>query len=291
MGIYDRPYYQDEQRPSFSLSGRSMIVNVIIVNVVVFIVDAFLFGNSNSAYRPSRIMAVHSDTLLKPWMWWQFLTYGFCHSPHNAGHILGNMLGLFFLGQEVERHYGSKLFLRMYLTSLIFCSLVWSATEVALGRHNSSLIGASGAVTTVILLFALNFPRRTILFMMFIPMPAWVLGVILIFFNLLGIHADTTGAVRIAYDVHLTGALYAWIFFKSGWAFGGWGNGGWTPKLKWPRRRPRLKVHDPDTRHQILDEQADAVLEKLHREGQESLTTRERRILEEYSRRMQQKRR
>ena len=34
-----------------------------------------------------------------------------------------------------------------------------------------------------------------------------------------------------------------------------------------------------------------AVLEKLHRQGQDSLTSRERRILEEYSRRMQQKRR
>ena len=43
------------------------------------------------------------------------------------------MLGLFFLGQEVERHYGSKLFLRMYLTALIVCSLAWGVTEVVLG--------------------------------------------------------------------------------------------------------------------------------------------------------------
>jgi membrane associated rhomboid family serine protease len=291
MGIYDRPYYQDEQRPAFSLAGRSVVVNLIIVNVVVFVIDAFLFGDRNVPFRPSNLFATWSDTLLKPWMWWQFLTYGFCHSPQSTGHILGNMLGLFFLGQEVERHYGSKLFLRMYLTALVFCSVAWSATEVALGHGASSLIGASGAVTAVVLLFALNFPRRTILFMMFIPMPAWVLGVILVLYNLVGVQSGTGGDQRVAYDVHLVGAVYAFVFFKTQWAFGNQMSGRWTPKIGWIRRKPKLKVHDPESRPRGLEEQADAVLEKLHRQGQESLTARERRILEEYSRRIQQKRR
>ena len=40
-----------------------------------------------------------------------------------------------------------------------------------------------------------------------------------------------------------------------------------------------------------MDAQADEVLEKLHRDGEASLTPRERRVLEDYSRRMQQKHR
>jgi hypothetical protein len=40
-----------------------------------------------------------------------------------------------------------------------------------------------------------------------------------------------------------------------------------------------------------LSAQADAILEKIGREGQDSLTAHERQVLEEYSRRMQQKRR
>ena len=127
--------------------------------------------------------------------------------------------------------------------------------------------------------------------MMFIPMPAWILGVMLIFFNLVGVHSDVIGGNRVAYNVHLVGAAYAFVFFKTGWSFGGWGDGGWLPSLRLPSRRPKLKVHDPENRHQVLDKQADVVLDKLHREGQESLSSRERRILEEYSRRMQQKRR
>jgi hypothetical protein len=184
------------------------------------------------------------------------------------------------------------LFLRLYLTALIVGSVSWSATELALGRTNSSLIGASGAVMAVTILFAMNFPRRTILFMMFIPMPAWLLGVILMAYNVLGVQSDTIGDKQIAYSVHLAGAAYALVFFRTHWALGLWPTAGWMPKIRWPRRRkPLLRVHDPENQHQLLDEQADAVLDKLHREGLANLTARERRILEEYSRRMQQKRR
>jgi hypothetical protein len=50
-------------------------------------------------------------------------------------------------------------------------------------------------------------------------------------------------------------------------------------------------VHDPDAGYAELDEEADRLLEKVHREGEESLTKKERRLLEAYSRRMRQKRR
>jgi hypothetical protein len=57
--------------------------------------------------------------------------------------------------------------------------------------------------------------------------------------------------------------------------------------------RPRLRVLDPgeDKRYHDLDEQADRILAKLHREGEGSLTAKERRLLEAYSRRVRQKRR
>jgi membrane associated rhomboid family serine protease len=289
MGIYDRPYYQDERRPSYAVDGQSMIIKLIIINAAIFILDAFFFRDNNP-YRPSELLSVKPDTLVKPWLWWQFLTYGFCHSPTNTGHILGNMLGLLFLGQEVERHYGSRLFLRMYLTALLLGSVIWAATHLAMGYHQLSLIGASGAVTAAIILFALNFPRRTILFMFFIPMPAWVLGVMIVFFNLWGVRSERPGLELTAFDVHLTGVVYAYLFFRTHWALG-WPSSMRLPQLRWPRRQPRLRVHTPDDRQHVLDEQADAVLEKLHRLGQASLTARERKILEEYSRRMQQKRR
>lgn len=287
MGIYDRPYYREESGYSFLTSGRSMIVNLIIVNVAVFLIDVILWRPTGGL---SHLLAVNTDTLTHPLRWWQFLTYGFAHDPNNAFHLIGNMLGLFFLGQEVEQIYGSRLFLRMYLTALVFCSVIWAITEMALG-HQGTLIGASGAVTTVVMLFALNFPRRTILFMMFIPMPAWILGVIVVLNNLWGTQQPSQGdGPRTAYEVHLMGALFGYLFFKTRWALGSnlVSLSGLRALVPWGK--PKLRIHrDSSERFQGLDEEADRVLEKLHRDGEASLTSRERRVLEEYSRRMQQK--
>lgn len=295
MGLYDRPYYQDEpQRRFSSFSGRTMIVNLIIVNAVIYFVDVLFIFNSDQAARgiPNGLdyfLAARSDTLLQPWTWWRLLTSGFAHDPQDAFHLIGNMIGLFFLGQAVEELYGRRVFLRMYLTSLVLCSLVWCITEVIAGYQNQWLVGASGAVTTVVMLFALNFPRRTILFMMFIPMPAWVLGVMIVVFNLIGARDPNS---RIAFDVHLVGAAYGYLFYKTRFELGSLlSPGSLARRFRWPRRKPKLKVHDPEERYRHLDAQADEVLAKLHRDGEASLSPRERRVLEDYSRRMQQKHR
>jgi hypothetical protein len=65
---------------------------------------------------------------------------------------------------------------------------------------------------------------------------------------------------------------------------------GGGPKVK---SRPKLKIHDPerDDPNRKQDEEADRILDKVNREGMESLTSKERRILEEYSRRMRKKHR
>ena len=56
---------------------------------------------------------------------------------------------------------------------------------------------------------------------------------------------------------------------------------------------PQLKVHDPEVeeRYREMDDEADRLLDKVHREGEASLSEKERRLLEDYSRRMRQKHR
>jgi hypothetical protein len=103
--------------------------------------------------------------------------------------------------------------------------------------------------------------------------------------------------VSIAFDVHLVGAAFAIAYYRFGWNLGrilpspAWLGGG-RPKFKF-RRRPKLKLHDPDAEdhYNEQDDQADRILEKVNREGMDSLSRKERRILEDYSRRMRQKHR
>ena len=99
MGIYDRDYYRQQQNPSMPSirMPQSIIGIIILINVVVFLVDAFTPDHWLSDH-----MAVHVYTLTRPWLWWQMLSYGFAHSPAGFGHIFANMLTLFFLGRDIE---------------------------------------------------------------------------------------------------------------------------------------------------------------------------------------------
>ena len=93
----------------------------------------------------------------------------------------------------------------------------------------------------------------------------------------------------VAYTCHLGGAAFAFLYFRTGWHLGRLLPG--MPSLKKLKPRPRLRVHDPDKHEQNLSQQVDQILKKIQEKGQDSLSKKERKILEEASRRYQQKHR
>lgn len=267
-----------------------MVGWLVAINVAVFVADGLLSPRDHAIVE---LLAAKVGTLTQPWLWWQFLTYGFAHSPFpDYWHILGNMLGLWFLGRDIEQTYGPKEFLRLYLTMIVLGGVVWSATSMAqgLGAH-VPLVGASGAVTGVVVLYALHFPRRMLLLFFVLPVPAWAVGVLIVVTNLSG--AAGLGNEHIAYGVHLAGVAFALAYYRFHWNLGRTFSGWRRPD--WFRRRPNLRVHRPNdqglsSENDTSDEE-DRILQKIHREGMDSLTRRERRLLEAASRRYQKHRR
>jgi membrane associated rhomboid family serine protease len=299
MGIYDREYYRDEPG-GFRIRKPGTIVGwIIIVNIVVFLAGA-LFSNKTPVVHNgvpdivttqplNDMLGLKAGDLVKPWLWWHFLTYGFCHA--SIGHIFGNMLGLFFLGPPIEQRYGQREFLRLYLTLIVFAGVAWAAVQWFSGANPlSGVVGASGAVVGVIVLFALNYPKQTLYLNFILPVPAWVVGVIVVIGDLYGA-AYHPG--QIAYQAHLAGAGLAFLYWRGGWNFTRLTDKVSPEKLF--QRRPKLKVHHPDDDIPDMKEAAraaemDRILEKVHREGEESLTRKERRTLQNESRRLREKR-
>lgn len=299
MGIYDRQYYREEPR-GFSLEsltrGRSVVMILIGINIAVFVLDAVL-GPSGPVFanqqpppgKASELLKLSVSDLTQPWLWWRFLTCGFAHG--GAAHLFGNMIGLFFFGRVAEQVYGSRKFLWMYLTAILAGSLVW-VLSARLSGFGGSVLGASGGVVAVVILFCLKFPHQKVflLILPFVGIPAWVLGLVYVGSDLMGAFGFHQNS-NVAFLVHLTGAAYAYLFFRTQWelsqampflAAGSVGN--------LFKSRPKLRVHSPETDEQLASK-ADAILDKLHREGEASLTARERKILEQYSRSIKQKNR
>ena len=289
MGIHDRDYYR-QQEPGVTLgTPRSMVVMLILVNVAAYFANGLFTppAGPRDLGQITTALAVSTDTLTQPWLWWKFVTYGFAHDPAGFQHILFNMLGLWFLGRAVENRYGRWEFLRLYLVMIVLGSLVWAAsTMVFKPGQAATLVGASGAVSGVVMLFILNNPRATL--MMFpipIPIKAWLLGVILVVVNLFG----AVGSIgSVAFGVHLVGMAFAYIYFANNLNLGRLIGGRFSLSALKPK--PRLRIHDPSDEESDLGKEVDRILEKIHREGEGSLTRKERRTLEAASREYQKRR-
>jgi membrane associated rhomboid family serine protease len=296
MGFLDRPYYgADNDQPLSMFRGRSTVTILIAINVACFLINALLGRVPPAApWVPAELqagdrlfgwMALTPDALIAPWRWWQFVTYAFAHDPSGLGHIGFNMLALFFIGPAVEQRLGSREFLRFYLLACVLGGVVWALRAFLLGG-GARLLGASGAVDATLMLFIFFYPQVEILLFFVLPVRAWVLGVLMVIFNLLGAGATTT-----AHDVHLAGMAFAAAYYFGGWRL----ENLWPPASigRWVQnlRRPRLKLHNPQRREAADADEADRILRKIHEQGEASLTKHERLVLERYSRQMRERRR
>lgn len=310
MGIHDREYYRGDEeqgvRWGFNSPAQSFNLKLIAALIVSFVVCVLAGGGL------TRMLSLSGDTLFKPWLWWQFITYAFVHDTNSGWHLAGNLLGLWFFGSEVEAVYGKRTYIGLFFSAVVLGALVWTTRIMFFGPDEASalanymLMGASGGVTAVVMLFCMKFPTRTILLAFVLPAPAWLLGVLIVLSDVMTGKGATGGGI--AFDVHLTGAVLAAVVFRYGHRFGwvggpprrvrrGGGGGGRRSWFSWLTPKPKLKIHaptsgeeiDPDVDYEELDERGDEVLAKWHREGEESLSPEERKILTAYSRRMKQK--
>jgi len=285
MGIYDRNYYREENeidlRPSWN--QKSAVSTLIIINVAVFVANMLLSKTVNQTYQGvvNELLMLSGDDFERPYMLWHVLTYGFCHDALGIWHLLFNMLGLYFLGRSVEERYGRWEFYRIYLITIVVCGLVWLIKQQFFESNGRVvLLGASGAVLCIEMLFVFNFPTARVFLFVF-PAPAWVLGILLVLTNFTS--SPSTG---IATDVHLTGILCAVAYFFLGLSFRFLGDirGGWR---RWLRRHagPKLKIHGESTNSVAADDdEADRILAKIHATGQDSISGKEKKFLERYSR-------
>ena len=255
MGIYDRDYYR-EQSQGISLGGdRTMVTNIVLVTVAFYIANMF----SPSDWLTDH-MELHVGSLTNPLEWYRFLTYVFAHDPHGVWHILGNMFVLWMFGRSVESVYGRREILWLYLVLIVVSGFAWAlGAKLSGGNPSHGVVGASGAVTGMVVLFALHFPKQTILLSFVLPVPAWLMAAL---FVLSDIYGAAHGGIRVAYTAHLAGAAFAFAYYRSGWRLTRFIPAGLSLDrlVKRARRRPRLRVHDPQREDVDLSHRVDEIL-------------------------------
>ena len=285
MGLYDRDYQRgdyDQGQPGYHVGApTTMTTKLVIVTCGVYLAQ-FL-----TDHWLTDAASLSSNWYRAPWLAYQLLSYGFLHSPADLWHIALNMFALWMFGRDVEARYGSREFLLFYLVAIVLAGLVWTLAEIP-SQRGGMMLGASGGVTAVLILFAFNFPHRTVLFMFVIPMPMWVLAVLIVVMDAFGATERDAGG-NVAFTAHLGGAAFGFLYYRSRMRLESW-----LPDqspLKRFRRKPKLRVIDPDAgERDETDSRVDEILKKIQDQGQDSLTRSERRILEQASREYQKRR-
>lgn len=251
-----------------SLRTSKAVLYLLIISLSVFVVQNIpVFGKwiENFGYlQPSLVMPGGQI--------WRLGTYLFLHG--DLIHILFNMIGLWMFGVELEDMWGTRRFVYFYLITGIGSGIL-SLFMVFLG--DNPIIGASGAIYAILFTYAYYFPNRQVLLFFIIPVPVWLIVLLMIFISLAGFLQMAGG---ISHITHLGGILLAFLYIRY-----------YDYAINWNTHRKAVKAEKTmrqNTERKIrkdryFEEVIDPILKKISEQGMDSLTKEEKRKLDEAS--------
>ena len=180
-----------------------MLMTLILI-AVTCVVTLLAFNNRKLA----GALILWPPAVTRRHEYWRLLSYGLVHA--NGQHLLFNMITLFFFGRAMEGLYAQYLgpfgFVLFYAGGLLDTNLpsYWANRNTA----NYHSLGASGAVSAVMLAFLLLQPWAMI-FVFYFPLPAILYAVAYIAYS---IYMDHRGADNVNHSAHMWGAAYGILF-------------------------------------------------------------------------------
>ena len=177
------------------IEGAPATYALIIANVIASVYG--FVGNSKFVDE----FSFRVGALIRDKQHYRVFTSSFLHG--DLFHLLFNMMTLLFFGPTVERILGTDGFLAVYFGAILTSGIV----SFYVNRKNLAYasLGASDAVSGIVLAFCMFFPMAPI-YIMFVPVgiPAILYGAL---FILISARLMGRAGNRIAHEGHLGGAI------------------------------------------------------------------------------------
>lgn len=282
--LEDRYYMR---QPGFR-SPWSATVVLLVVNVAAFILQNVLYRFSSFPTNGYLALSVFG---LEHGFVWQLLTYQFLHG--GLLHLLLNCWAIYVFGRAIEEAMGWRRFLALYFGSGVIGGLFQALAGVLLsGAFAAPVVGASAGVFGLVAAFATLYPERPLTLLLFFVIPVNMRAKLLLLFSaLLAVFGILFPMDNIAHAAHLGGMVtgIAFVRYAAHWH---WPRFRRTQRpsvrllVKAPRRASgvwgqRQGAVDEDLPpEEFLSKEVDPILDKISAHGIQSLTERERRILE-----------
>jgi len=294
--IENRDYMRDEPYAP----ARTLTVTLIIINAVIFFIQLILQA-LRLKFPFDYYFALSLDGLKHGYVW-QLLTFQFLHG--GLLHLLLNSWGIYVFGRPVEEALGKSRFVQLYLGSGLVGGLLHVGCSYFLPQHFGGLmidgtrvpvVGASAGLYGLIAAFAGLFPHQRLTLLLFFVLPITLTARALLIASVgIAVFGLLLATDNVAHSAHLGGMLAGYVLIR-------WGGNlrftlsNWRPlqtrqrkrelvrattvrERQWRTMPPELEVELPPD--EFISREVDPILDKISAHGIQSLTERERKILE-----------
>lgn len=303
--------FLDDLRSAFRRSDNAMM-QLIVINIIVFMVlntlyVVFFLFQSPEFYTPLlRCFTLPAEPMRLLYRPWTLFSYFFSHE--GLFHIFFNMLIFYYFGRLIEEYLGSRRLIGLYvvggLAGGLLYMLLYNLLPVYQGAlPRSELIGASASVMAVVVGAATLMPNYQFHLILIGPVKIKYIAAFWVVVSFFGFAQQNAGG-----DIaHIGGSLMGYIFIiqlKKGRDLGKWANDFLDAVSGMFKKKSNLKVtySKPRTKSKVtthsayrnsnqnssesipMQEEIDAILDKISESGYGSLTREEKEKLSRASR-------
>lgn len=255
--------YQFQSNPGEFSYKPTLFTNAIkvlvSVNFGIFVLQTL--SNAEGLFFP--LFGLVPKMVWSELMIWQPFTYLFFHG--GIWHVLINMFVLWMFGSELERLWGKTHFLKFYFVTGIGSGLLTMFFSL---QSITPIVGASGAVYGVLLAYGLTYPNRQIYLYGIIPIKSiwFVIGIGVIAFM-----SSFNNISQVSHITHLSGMLIGYLMLKRPVQW----RSLWFSIRKRTLEYRVVQEEKRVTHRQKIEQDIDIILDKINREGFDSLSQKE----------------
>lgn len=286
-----------------AFKGSNYLAQLIIANIILFVLQNIYvaFTGPEGYISLLKVVGIPANILGSLTYFWTYFTYMFFHSNSDIFHIIFNMLWLYWMGKLFISLYHQKRFIWLYFAGGIFAGflfvIVASIFQLAgsqLIPDSIPLVGASGAVLTIIVAIATLQPNLQIRLFFFgsvklkyIALASFILTTILDF------NLNTGGKLA-----HIGGAIFGYIYgfflnkgtdiltpviqlFEKIWLFNVF-TGKKKMRIVYSKNNGTSNATKTDKKQlskREVERKTDEILDKISKSGYDSLTKEEKEFL------------
>lgn len=228
---------------SMSVAPLTPVVKKLIIAMAViwFVVQILL--DKIFRLNLSTWLILHPDQVIEKFWAWQLATYMFFHAL-SPFHLFFNLLLLWFVGAELEKHWGARFFTTFFFVcgvgaAIIYCAGVAIYASIT-GVQTPLVIpvlGASGALFGLLVAYGIVFSERVIYFFGLFPLKAKYFVMIAAALDFASLLTTGFAGSEVAYLAHLGGAVVGFLFL--------WGRTRWkltNTKTKMKKKATGLRL-------------------------------------------------